>query len=195
MWGGGVARCIATHPASFLLRAEPSGCLSHTRDACGGAADNVIYDGEFRTAKIADFGESRTVKSSGSGGGAAAPYKQIGTLLFSAPEQVRHGRCDRAVDVWAFGCVLVCLFTDRSSPYPSTIGLEELRQGLLGGTWQPELPHSSSPSSSPGIKHPMQGFVRDTCRHDPESRPLAQDLAKQLAAAHARCASRPAVQL
>ena len=147
-----------------------------------GAADNVIYDGEFRTAKIADFGESRMIK----GGGGTTPYKQKGTLLFAAPEQVKHGRCGRAVDVWAFGCVLVCLFTDSSSPYPKTIGWEELRQGLLAGTRQPELPHSS-----PGTKHSMQGFVRDSCKLDPENRPLTKDLAKQLAAAHARCASRP----
>ena len=48
--------------------------------------------------------------------GAEGEDPRQGTLLFSAPEQLRDGLCDRAVDVWAFGCVLVCLFTDRGKP-------------------------------------------------------------------------------
>ena len=35
-------------------------------------------------------------------------------------------------------------------------------------------------------KHPMHGFVRDCCRHDPTLRPSAAEIAKHLAAAAAR---------
>ena len=45
----------------------------------------------------------------------------VGTPLFSSPEQLGHRRYDGSVDVWATGCVLVCLLHDSRTPYARRI--------------------------------------------------------------------------
>ena len=102
-----------------------------------------------------------------------------GTLLFSAPELLVHKPYDASIDVWAFGCVLVCLYRDALSPYAAEDLMDESRLDLsevISGKQCPAL----------DTRHPMQGFVRDCSKHDPAARPPASELARQLAAVSAR---------
>ena len=100
-------------------------------------------------------------------------------MLFSAPEVLAHrDNYGLAVDVWAFGCCLVCLLSDSTLPYPRAV-LEPSSAfiaAVVGGSLQPCLPVESS----------MHGFVRDCCRHSAALRPHADDIAKQLRVALAR---------
>lgn len=153
-------------------------CVVH----CDLKPDNVLYsEASFRTPKIADFGESLLIKDTSRADGrfrSPTQHSRKGTLLFSAPEQISEHRHDRAVDMWAFGCALVCIFTDRISPYPADMPMSELFSSVVAGRRQPALP----------VAHPMHGFVRDCCKTDPSCRPLAADLAKKLEAASERLA-------
>ena len=134
--------------------------------------DNVLLDTDG-TPRIADFGESRLVADSEE---ASMLTANRGTLLFSAPELLAHKRYDRSIDVWAFGCVLTCLYTDELSPYANSTSEDGFLASVIAGKLRPTL----------GSDHPMSGFVRDCCLQDPAMRSTAADLALQLTAASAR---------
>ena len=79
--------------------------------------------------------------------------------------------------MWSFGCVLTCLFTDHVSPYgPDVESTSTLLREVAAGSRQPKVPEA----------HPLFGFVRDCCKHDPTARASAAELAKQLRAAYER---------
>ena len=59
----------------------------------------------------------------------------LGTLCFSAPEQLTSRTYDTPADVWAFGCVLTCLWTDSEYPYPPSADEDNPRGGAQGGGW------------------------------------------------------------
>ena len=159
--------------------------------------DHVLFaDAECNHPKIADFGETLIVSSAASSERDAT--LRLRTLLFAAPEHARpcslcrdgsgvaetpRHEHEKPLDVWAFGCVLVCLFTDHVSPYPrdtSDQGAAALIADIGAGR---RLPVLDEP-------HPMHGFVRDCCCFVAEQRPTAEDLAKQLAAAESRLKAR-----
>ena len=83
-----------------------------------------------------------------------------------------------AVDVWAFGCCLVCLMADSWTPYPNlSLGVSpNFVASIISGALQPQLPPSS----------PLYGYVRDCCNHSAAHRVSAEEIAKQLMAVHAR---------
>jgi len=133
------------------------------------------YAGE---PKLSDFGESRYIDEETINGMTAG----IGTPYFSAPELLTRSRYDLSVDVWAFGCVLVCLYSDSNFPYPLAerqrnegIGQSVLGRVMCSGL-APSLPASDS----------MHGFVRDCCQHAPAARPSAVTLCTHLRAARDR---------
>ena len=56
----------------------------------------------------------------------------IGTPYFSSPEQLARMSYDKSVDVWAFGCVLICIYSDNRSPYSQSGAGGVLSRVMLG---------------------------------------------------------------
>jgi serine/threonine protein kinase len=72
-------------------------------------------DGDLITAKISDFGISKSMNNDSLQSSSAL----IGTIEYMAPEQFNpqkygvNGRIDTSVDIWAFGVMIFELLTDR----------------------------------------------------------------------------------
>lgn len=73
--------------------------------------------------------------------------------------------------MWAFGCILACLWTDSEAPYP--LDLDGAIGRIIAGTLCPALP--------PGCA--MHSFVRDCCHPEPASRIAAAALEPRLSKA------------
>ena len=97
-----------------------------------------------------------------------------GTPYFSAPEQLTSSTYDTPADVWALGCILTCLWTDREYPYPIDDDIRNqsttIVSRIMTGDLRPSLPQHSS----------MHSFVRDCCRYSPARRIDAATLELQL---------------
>src|SRR5262249_44937500 len=86
--------------------------------------------------KVLDFGLAKQVGEAGETGrsGEAVAVSQsptisfgatrtgviLGTAAYMSPEQVRGRPADKCSDVWAFGCVLYEMLTDRKAFAPAT---------------------------------------------------------------------------
>ena len=83
--------------------------------------------------------------------------KDLGTPLYMAPEQMRREAYNNAVDVWAYGIMMVRLF-GLGDPYHSGITIKELKTQVSTNEIKPntldvkDLPH-------PGIKEVVEGCV------------------------------------
>jgi Tol biopolymer transport system component len=81
---------------------------------------NIKVSGQT-TVKILDFGIAKALRAEGGGAGATAAATAaltqtgmvLGTPAYMAPEQAEGTPADRRSDVWAFGCVLYEMLTDR----------------------------------------------------------------------------------
>ena len=91
----------------------------------------------------------------------APPLMTVGTPLYMAPEMqlVRLNKeCTNAVDAWAYGVLLVRLFT-QSHPYPSSTTVNDLRLYVATNELRPidvarkDLPH-------PGLKEVIDGCLK-----------------------------------
>ena len=74
---------------------------------------NILLD-RFNQVKIADFGLSRQTKASATAMTFKLESTEIftGTVRYMAPELYdENPQCSRATDIWAFGCILLFLFT------------------------------------------------------------------------------------
>ena len=71
---------------------------------------------------------------------------------------------DLNVDVWAYGCVLTCLYTDSHIPYPPVARRAD-GSGVLSSVMRSQL------APSLPAHYSMHGFVRDCCQHSPDARP------------------------
>jgi serine/threonine protein kinase len=86
-----------------------------------------------------------------------AMTKDLGTPLYMAPEQMRREAYNNAVDVWAYGIMMVRLF-GLGDPYHSGITIKELKTQVSMNKIKPNtldvdnLPH-------PGIKDVVEGCV------------------------------------
>ena len=94
------------------------------------------------------------------------------TPLARAPAQLAHQRYSAAVDVWAAGCVLVCLALGSKLPYPEAQRHEGLLRAICSGDIAPSLP--------PGCV--LAAAVGGCCRLVPHERLSAAQLAADLAA-------------
>ena len=90
---------------------------------------------------LCDFGSARFSASSQAGGTATA---HVGTLPYMAPEQLRGGTCDPAVDVWSFGIVL-CALCVGSHPLARVP-----REAWAGAMARDDLPGDAAAWPSPG---------------------------------------------
>ena len=86
-----------------------------------------------------------------------AMTKDLGTPLYMAPEQMRREAYSNAVDVWAYGIMMVRLF-GLGDPFHSGITIKELKTQVSTNEIKPntldanDLPH-------PGIKEVVEGCV------------------------------------
>ena len=86
-----------------------------------------------------------------------AMTKDLGTPLYMAPEQMRREAYNNAVDVWAYGIMMVRLF-GLGDPYHPGITLKELKTQVSNNEIKPntlnvnDLPH-------PAIKDVVEGCV------------------------------------
>ena len=86
-----------------------------------------------------------------------AMTKNVGTPLYMSPEQALHTTYTNAVDVWAYGIMMVRLF-NLDDPYHSDITMRELTLEVATGKMKPnelkvnELPH-------PRIKGIVEGCL------------------------------------
>ena len=96
----------------------------------------------------------------------------VGTPLFSSPEQLAHRRYDASADVWAAGCVLVCLVHDSPTPYVAEP--HENAGTLLGRIARGEVQPSLSPDST------LHRVVSSCCSYEMAERRSAAQLAEEM---------------
>jgi len=128
--------------------------------------ENLLLDHALN-CKIADLGMSRFEVAD------HTMSHDVGTPLFSAPEQLARRRYNSAADVWAAGCVLICLATDRSCPYDN--------DGLIADTLC-RIAHGNEaellPSVSTGCV--LHSAVHGCCQLDSALRVSAAALAREV---------------
>ena len=78
---------------------------------CDLKTSNILLS-DRHTPIITDFGLSQ--KTNGT------VKLQRGTALYNAPEILMQQVCSKATDVWAFGCIVVCIANKVSRPYTFT---------------------------------------------------------------------------
>jgi hypothetical protein len=76
------------------------------------AARNVLLTEEF-VPKVADFGFSRVVDE----GGVGRTANDVGPIRWMSPEALRDRIFSEKSDVWAFGCLMVEMFTQGKAPF------------------------------------------------------------------------------
>lgn len=118
--------------------------------------DNIMLAADG--PRVIDFGISRILESA-----CVLPSGQIGTPGYMAPEQLNDVPLTPAVDVFAWGTVLVFAATGRQA-FPVSSVAAWMRQLVEG---EPVLD---------GLEEPFLGIVRDCLAKDPAARPSAQEL-------------------
>ncbi len=91
------------------------------------------------TCKIADFGTARLAAlTAGTKAEFTDPLltRNVGTLLWTAPEILQERAYDRAVDVYSFGIVLWEIWT-RALPFADLKTIWAIRAAVVGGTRPP----------------------------------------------------------
>jgi eukaryotic-like serine/threonine-protein kinase len=113
------------------------------------------------------------------------PYGILGTPLYMSPEQWRRRDVDARTDIWALGLVLYELLANRS-PFEDTG-----RRGLFDLV---HLEKAIEPPSSfrPELPSELDGIVMRCLSMDPDRRPSAEQLARELLSFAPRNAPLPA---
>jgi len=124
---------------------------------------NLLLDGQG-CCKLSDLGASRLEDSK------LTMSATVGTSIFLAPEQLSLQRYDASCDVWATGCVLACLASDREMPYPDT------SERILGCIMRGEVTPVAARESV------LHTSVAVCCRVHAAERPSAAELAADLRA-------------
>jgi serine/threonine protein kinase len=127
------------------------------------AARNVLLDAAL-APYIADFGLSRFLGTGQDEGRWTAGSTSF-PLRFLAPEVAKRRRFSPKSDAWAFGLLLVEIFT-RSQPYPS-LEAHEVVVGLAKGTVHPDVPPEVS-SREPIVARVMRSCWRVSANERPD---------------------------
>jgi len=142
------------HDRGFIHRdVKPQNVLLNgTGDAliCDlGTVRNMAYNGEYESYAEEEEYDTETPM---------AMTKDLGTPLYMAPEQMRREAYNNSVDVWAYGIMMVRLFS-LSDPFHSGITMKELKTKVSINEIKPnkldvnDLPH-------PGIKEVVEGCLK-----------------------------------
>ncbi len=112
--------------------------------------------------RVIDFGIAKALATT-----ATATSRVLGTPAYMAPEQIRGGPVDGAVDVFAWGALIVFVATGR--PPFGTDSIPQVVQRIIGE--EPDLT---------GLPEPLRGLVRDCLAKEPAERPTAQQILLRL---------------
>jgi hypothetical protein len=112
--------------------------------------------------RVIDFGIAKALVTT-----ATASSRVLGTPAYMAPEQVRGVAIDPAVDVFAWGAMMVFVATGR--PPFGTDSIPLVVQRVVSG--EPDLG---------AMAEPLRGLVRDCLAKDPRARPTARQLLLRL---------------
>eukprot|EP01122_Echinamoeba_exundans_P009785 TRINITY_DN3520_c0_g1_i5.p1 TRINITY_DN3520_c0_g1~~TRINITY_DN3520_c0_g1_i5.p1 ORF type:complete len:584 (-),score=64.32 TRINITY_DN3520_c0_g1_i5:1438-3189(-) len=130
------------------------------------AARNVLLT-ESRVPKVADFGFSRVVGDDGVG----KTSTDVGPIRWMAPEALRDHAFSEKSDVWAFGCLMVEVFTYGAAPF-ADVDLFRVAVMVRDEGHAPPIP-----SQAPQWAH----IVMSACfQREPEYRPRFQDICGML---------------
>ncbi|KAG6806894.1 hypothetical protein H0H92_009675, partial [Tricholoma furcatifolium] len=147
--------------------------------------ENVLVDPTGR-ARLADFGissgsHSQIVVWSSQTKGAS----KGGTLRYQAPELLdveteNDNRVEntKATDIYAWGCVCLEIFTSKI-PFPK-ISNQAVSFKILKGDRPPRPRPSSQPWTDWGLTEAIWSCMENCCDRDPERRPPAAELVRQL---------------
>ncbi|GAA1461822.1 protein kinase [Nocardiopsis exhalans] len=116
--------------------------------------------------RVIDFGISRFL-----GATSVTPSGLLGTRGYAAPEQLQNAPLSTAVDVFAWGCVMVFAATKRS-PFPAG----------NGEAWREQVLHGSPETGA--TREPLLRIVLYCLHKDPAQRPTARDLMDRLVETH-----------
>eukprot|EP01062_Namystynia_karyoxenos_P006928 TRINITY_DN1241_c0_g1_i4.p1 TRINITY_DN1241_c0_g1~~TRINITY_DN1241_c0_g1_i4.p1 ORF type:complete len:917 (+),score=193.58 TRINITY_DN1241_c0_g1_i4:67-2817(+) len=125
-------------------------------------------------AKLADFGASAVLRE------AVGDQGVIGTPLYMAPEAAR-GAAAKPSDIWGVG-VVVCLLTTGLLPWPSAREEDIFNPHVFlyrlanDPAFRPDLPEQ--------LQGAARGFVERCLQPDPECRPTAQELRRDVFLLH-----------
>eukprot|EP00744_Colponema_vietnamica_P020271 GILI01028783.1.p3 GENE.GILI01028783.1~~GILI01028783.1.p3 ORF type:complete len:129 (-),score=44.23 GILI01028783.1:136-522(-) len=124
-------------------------------------------------AKIGDFGLAKTVKHASV---VSSVTKGVGTPRYMSPEQYDDESevpVTEKADVWAFGCILIELFSEGAEMVWGQLSAPQILKKVLKGEAPPV------PASVPGaIAH----IARRCLSIEPEARPSMQEVLKDLKA-------------
>jgi serine/threonine protein kinase len=107
----------------------------------------LTRQGKRSFVKIVDFGLAKAKAEAPSEQGLTGTNQMMGTLGFTAPEQLRDARsADTRADIYSLGCTLYCLLTGLS-PFPGASAYEIFLAQEAGGvkplrTVRPEVPEA-----------------------------------------------------
>jgi serine/threonine protein kinase len=128
----------------------------------------VLLDGEF-TCKVADFGLSRGVAASASGGeednDTAEYYPAHGgafPVRWTAPEAMENFKFSTVTDVWSYGVVLLEMVLGGRSPYPEVPTNRKLISKIMSGYRTPQ---------PTGCTDELYALMLDCWAAAPEARP------------------------
>lgn len=132
---------------------------------------NILLD-EFKQVKIADLGLSRAIEKVSNTEKINSTRVCAGTTRYMAPElYYEEPLCSRPTDVWAYGCVLLHLFTE-SVPWTGLEIVAVQRRLILK---QPLVIEDS-------LEEPIKEIVELCCKIDPEERIGFQEIRIRLLA-------------
>jgi len=123
---------------------------------------NVLLGTDMTVGKIADLGTALEMAEGVEVAGSGSP-------LFQAPEVLRREEADTRCDVWAYGCILVCLSTRDANPYAPTAPVAAVR--MVTALQAAPLPPRASPVAQ---------ILEECTTLDFELRPCFEDVVDSL---------------
>ncbi len=124
--------------------------------------------------KVLDFGIAKLVGDAAMGQHLTLDEGILGTPAYMAPERLSGGKYDGRSDVYALGVVLYQLLAGRP-PFQSEKN-EAMAVAMMHLTHQPEPLRKLRPDVSPAL----ESVVMSALEKDPESRPTAEELSRDL---------------
>lgn len=130
------------------------------------AARNILVSSDL-TPKVSDFGFSRVVGESGVG----KTTTDVGPIRWMAPEALLERTFSEKSDVWAYGCLLIEIFTGQP-PFPN-MDIFKVAVTVRDDGTRPEVP-AVAPEWA-------QSIMSDCFQVDPARRPTFKEICSRLA--------------